>query len=481
VSKAGGMLLMLLRATVRSKVALAGAILLVLLFPVLLISILVDLQGGIENPYFSFLIYLVLGPLALIAVVTVVTGVVLARRKGDRNLYNYEFLKEEFTIPGRYSRIRRFVYLSTILVSFCLFLLGVVAQTGYRYTNSTEFCGNFCHTVMSPELITYQNSPHSRVPCVACHIGKYGEGQATAKLTGLRQLYATVFDSHPRPLKTPLDSLRPSRETCEQCHRPEKFHGHKLYRFDSFLPDENNSHKQTALIMKIGSGGYQGRSAQGIHWHTSEKERLFYVTADAARREIVKVVLRGDDGSTTTFFKEGGAGKAAGRPERLMDCIDCHNRPTHVFLSPNEALDQQLLTRLIPKELPFIKQQGLAAITAEYRSREEAMEAIGGRLSAWYGTNYPELTAEQPEMVEQAIRGTRQAYAENVFPEMGIRWETYRDFIGHRHGSGCFRCHDGSFRSPDNRVISRDCNLCHVIPGEDESIAQVLRAMGEEQ
>ncbi|MGV1099384.1 NapC/NirT family cytochrome c [Thiovibrio sp. JS02] len=479
----GGIILTLLRVIFRRPATLVGATIFALLFPILVLSTLIDLQGGIENPYFSLFIYLILGPLALVALILMVAGLVRARSKVAREPYTYEFFKEQLTNPERCKGIRRLVYTATILVAAFLLFLGVVAYSGHRYTDSTQFCGTFCHTVMAPEFTTFKNSPHSQVPCVACHIGKDAQGAAKAKFTGLKQLYSTLFNAHERPLKTPLASLRPSRKLCEECHRPEKFHGHMLYFIDSFLPDEANSHVQTAMIMKIGSGGYLGRSAQGIHWHISEQHQLFYEAADREGKEITRVVLQDAAGVRTVYRNKNyeSREKTTGGSQRLMDCVDCHNRPTHVFLAPGPALDQKILAGQIPAELPFIKREALAVITRQYPDPETARQAIADQLRQWYGTHYPELTASRSDLLAQAVAGTQQAYAENVFPEMNIHWETYQSFIGHRNGSGCFRCHNDAFTSEDGKVISRDCDLCHLILAEKapaEKSLEMFRNLG---
>jgi len=468
----------LLRIFLRSPAALVGATILALLFPILVISTLFDLQGGIENPYFSLLIYLVLGPLAVIALILIVLGLIRAR--GYENVpYTYEFFKRQLTNPERYNRIRRIVRTSTLLISAFLLLLVIFTYSGHRYTDSMQFCGNFCH-IMAPEFITHQNSPHSRVSCIACHIGKDVAGITTAKFTGLNQLYATVTDTYPRPIPTPLNNLRPTRKTCEECHRPEKFHGQKLYVTDTFLPDVYNSRVQTAMIMKIGSGGYLGRSAQGIHWHISEQHPLNYVTAAGNPQEIIRVFLTDAAGKRTVYFKNGSSRLPQEASEHLMDCLDCHNRPTHIYLSPEAALDHQFLARRIPVMLPFIKREALAAITQPYPTTPKALAGIAAQLRQRYLTPGSDLFVSESDLVEQAIRGTQQAYKENVFPETQIRWGTYKDLIGHRDGSGCFRCHDGSFTSPEGKTISRDCDLCHIILAENEpaeNIAKTLQAI----
>ncbi|MBU0676003.1 MAG: NapC/NirT family cytochrome c [Proteobacteria bacterium] len=469
-------MLTLLRIFFRSPAALVGATILALVFPILVISTFFDLQGGIENPYFSLLIYLVLGPLVAVAFILVVAGLIRARGDDNTVPYTYEFFKRQLTSPASYNRVRRLVYISILLISSFLLVLGIVAYSGHRYTDSMQFCGNFCH-IMSPEFITHQNSPHSRVSCVACHIGKDVAGIATAKFTGLKQLYATATDTFLRPLPTPLDNLRPTRKTCEECHRPEKFHGQKLYVIDTFLPDLDNTHVQTAMIMKIGSGGYLGRSAQGIHWHISEQHQLFYGTATVDRQEIVRVALTDAAGNRTVYFRKGSDPGQIKSEEHLMDCIDCHNRPTHIYLSPDAALDQLLLARRIPVALPFIKREALIALTRPYPTTQKAVAGIDEQLRQRYLTNNPNRNEHERDLIEQAIRGVQQAYTENVFPEMHINWGTYQNFIGHRDGSGCFRCHDGSFVSAAGKTISRDCDLCHIILAENESPENIVEMM----
>ena len=449
----------LLRLLFRSRAALAGAAMLALLSPILVISTLFDVVGGIENPYFSLLTYLVLGPLAGIALILIGAGALRARTKGEIGSYSYELFKEQLTIPERYGRIRRLGYTAVFLVSSFLLFLGVVVYSGHRYTDSVQFCGTFCHSVMAPEFAAYQNSPHSRVGCFACHIGKKAGGLARARFTGLKQLYATMSGTYPRPLPTPLSNLRPTRRMCEECHPPGSAYASKIRVIDSFLPDARNTRVQTAMIMKIGSGG---RRPHGIHWHASGRRQIFYEAADPGRRRITRVVLKDGAGNSTIFSRPGGRTQGTGTAGRAMDCIDCHNRPAHAFLPPGQALDRKLLNGQIPAGLPFIKREALAAITRSYPDNRTAMEGIARQLRRWY-LAHPDPAASRKDLVEQAVRGAQQAYAENVFPEMGISWETYPDFLGHRNGGGCFRCHDGSFRSASGKTISNRCDLCHIL------------------
>ncbi|PLX50150.1 MAG: hypothetical protein C0613_04995 [Desulfobulbaceae bacterium] len=478
--KQGGVILTLLGIIFRRPAALVGAIMFALLFPILLLSVFIDLQGGIENPYFSLFIYLILGPLSILALVLLAVGLIRVNRQGLGEHYTYEFFKEQLTNPEQSRRIRRLVYNATFFISLFLLFLGVVAYSGHSFTDSSRFCGTFCHTVMEPEYVTFKNSPHSQVSCVACHIEQNAQGVTKAKFTGMKQLYATFFNTYERPLQTPLQSLRPTRQICEQCHRPEKFHGHKLTFIDTFLPDEDNSHMQTTMLLKIGSGGYQGHAPHGIHWHISEQHQLYYQATDAKQQKIIRVELKEADGTSTIYHKQGVTA-AERATEYMMDCLDCHNRPTHIFLAPDAALDKKIHAGRIPAELPYIKQQALAAISRPYADAESARLQIARQLRQWYDSHYPELSAAQGPLLEKAISGAQQAYSENVFPEMNIHWQSsYQSYIGHQNDTGCFRCHNGTLVSDDGKVISRDCDLCHVILAENvpaKSITEMMQSI----
>ena len=473
MNRIGELFSRLTRSIGRSKMALAGAAIASVLFPMLLVSVTLDLIGWVENPYFSFLLYLTLTPMLLIALILTAVGIF---RYGGESSYSFESFKDHLKTPERYRNIRRLAYFYTILASSFLFFLGVVAVASQRYSASVSFCANFCHKVMAPAYITYKNSPHSQVPCVACHAGKNMPRLVRRQLTGLQQLYVAVTDSYSRPLKTPANHLRPSRETCEQCHWPEKFSGHRLHLIDKFLDDEANSHVQSALLINIGSGGQLGRPAQGIHWHTSKEHRLYYEAADQERRVITRITLVNSDGSTTVYVKKKNP-HPPNENRRQMDCIDCHNRPTHFLLSPDSALDDKLLTGQIPVALPYIKKVALAAITKDYQSTKEAHDAIDAQLRKWYAVNRPEVPAKQQALLEKAIKGTQLAYSENIFPDMKVRWDTYPDFIGHRQNGGCFRCHDGSFVSSQGTTISHNCNLCHLILAENVPVNKVMETI----
>jgi len=465
----------------RSKISVLGGIIACILFPVLIVSILVDIQGAVQNPYFGFLIYVVLGPLFLMGLVLMLAGIYLSKGKENIGLFTFEYIEEQLSRPGRYSRIRRHILLTVSLTIITVFFVSMIATTGFKYTESNDFCGQFCHQVMEPAYTSYQNSPHSRIPCVECHIGQSSEWLTKSKFSGAKQLLAVAFDSYPRPIKPPIKTLRPERQTCEECHRPEMFHGDKLYIKDRFLPDEKNTHVQTVLLMKIGSGGYEGRKAQGIHWHISEKHQVSYRHIDAAQEDIVEVWLK-DGGQKTHFYKST---YSEGELEsftsfgtvRQMDCMDCHNRPTHVFRSADEALDEKIAIGLISRDIPFIKRQAHEAISHDYDTIENALIGISKTVTMWYKNNYPDFFAQNKSLIYDAISGIQRAYQENIFPEMNVHWETYKDFIGHKDGTGCFRCHDGKHATAEGELVSHDCESCHIILADSQPAPEVVKLL----
>ena len=119
----------------------------------------------------------------------------------------------------------------------------LLVMGGYQlieFSDSTAFCGRLCHEVMYPEYTTYQDSPHSRVLCSECHVGSGAGYLVKSKLSGVPQILAVATGSYERPIPTPVKNLRPARETCEQCHRPERFAGDLIRVHTTYQEDEAN-------------------------------------------------------------------------------------------------------------------------------------------------------------------------------------------------------------------------------------------------
>lgn len=463
-----------------SWLSLVGAMIVTVTFPFLLGCVLYDTFVHIENPYFSGFIYMILGPAFIGGLILIFVGLFFARGKEEVRLFTLGYLRDKLTDETGYNRIRKLVFVGVFLTCLNLFVVGVLGYSGYHYMESNAFCGEVCHVPMTPEYTAYQNSAHSRVACVECHIGSGASWFVKSKISGARQLFAVVADTFARPIETPVHGLRPARDTCEQCHRPEKFHGDKLVIKDKYLEDESNTHVQTVLLLKIGSAGDRTAGSHGIHWHVAPENEITYKAADWQRNIIPEVAQKTANGSQIVYRSEEAEdqlAEAEHAQQRTMDCIDCHNRPSHVYLPANEAVDNKILTNQISTDLPYIKQQAMRVVSTVYKTQEEARTAIASELNNYYKTSYADIYASDRALVEQAIAGVQAAYLENVFPEMGIQWDTYHSNLGHTNELGCFRCHNEEHEAENGEVISMDCETCHTILAEEEEDPEILKTL----
>jgi len=336
------------------------------------------------------------------------------------------------------------------------------------------FCGQTCHTVMQPEFTAYQNSPHSRVECVKCHIGPGAGWFVKSKLSGVGQVFAVTFHTYPEPIPTPVHNLRPARETCEQCHWPQKYGEDRLKVITKFAEDETNSLTKTVLLMKIG-GGNDGIGIHGTH--LGAHVTITYGHSDEARQTIPWVEYD-DNGKKTVYATPDAKPDGAGLTKRTMDCMDCHNRPAHSYDLPDRAVDKAMHDGLISASLPFAKKKSVEILKAPYLSREEADQKIPAAFAQFYRQTYPAIwSGRQPEVLSSATE-LAHIYDRNIFPEMKVNWGTYPINIGHTDFPGCFRCHDGSHAPKTGVPITQDCNACHNILAMDEADPKVLADLG---
>ncbi|MEW5746284.1 MAG: NapC/NirT family cytochrome c [Nitrospirota bacterium] len=343
----------------------------------------------------------------------------------------------------------------------------VVTYQAYHYTDSVVFCGETCHRVMKPEYTAYQHSPHARVKCVSCHIGPGAGWYARSKLQGLYQVYAVLADVYPRPIPTPLEDLRPARETCEECHWPSHFFGARQRRFDHYLYNRDNTHWPITMLIKVGGGLPGTLQPTGIHWHVNEDIRIEYIARDRQRQDIPWVRVVNKRTGAVTVYEDAGSplskeAVAAAKP-RVMDCIDCHNRPSHRFLPPDYAVDLALASGRIDPSIPEIKRNAVNAMALRYRSEAEAMEGIARTLTDTYRTVHPGFSEKNAGIIAEAVESTQALYRDTIFPHMNARWSVYPNHIGHFYFRGCMRCHDGNHKNESGVAITGSCTACHLI------------------
>jgi len=163
-----------------------------------------------------------------------------------------------------------------------------------------------------------------------------------------------------------------------------------------------------------------------------------------------------------------------------MDCVDCHNRPTHIYVPPDLSVDRSFTAHRLDVSLPFLKQQAVAALTGKYDTTDAAMQGIAKTIYEFYSTKYPDLAKTKEPEIRSAIDEVQRIYKLTFFPEMKLDWRTHPNNIGHFYFSGCFRCHDGNHVSPEGKVSPKDCSICHTILSQQENAVNISSLPGVE-
>lgn len=425
-----------------------------------IILLLLDAVGYLENPYFGLLLFVAVPAAFVIGLLLIPLGIWLDLRRQRRHP---DAPPPDWPVVDlRRPRTRTIASAIVVLTLVNVVLVSVASYGAVHYMETASFCGEVCHTTMEPQFAAHQTGPHARVACVACHVGPGAGALVESKLAGTRQLWQVVTGNVPRPVPSPVDAMRPARDTCEGCHWPEKFHGNEVKVIREYAEDEQNTETETPLTLYVGGGSAALGVGTGIHWHMNLDNQVEYIAADSRREVIPYVQLRDRSGTVREFVVDGTAPEALAAGERRrMDCLDCHNRPAHTFAAtPERAIDEAIALGRIPRELPFVRRQAVAAIAAEYPDRHTALHAIAAKLRE----HYPSSESTRAPLVDRAIAATRDVWARNVFPAMKVTWGTYPNHLGHIDTPGCFRCHDDEHKAKDGSVIRQDCGLCHNEP-----------------
>jgi len=407
--------------------------------------------SGYKNPYLGIFIFVLFPGVLVLGLLLIPAGMWLERRRMDKGKERPLYID----LGNAHHRNVVVTFIAGTSVFLLLTTLGLYG--GYQYTESVQFCGEVCHVVMKPEFTAYQDSPHARVRCVECHIGPGATWFVKSKISGTRQIFKTVLGTYPTPIPTPIENLRPAKEVCEECHWPEKFYGTVGKHINAYLGDEENSHWRYDLLLKVGGTSESPRGhPTGIHWHVDESNAMTYVAEDSSRQSF-RMVSWGD-GENQVVYTRGGKPipdeeMAAARDEglvRILDCVDCHNRPSHIYKAPVVAVNEAMAKGSIDPSIPNIKAEAVRALSTGAR------DSIALALQE----AYPDL---DPQARDRAIESVQAVYARNMFPEMKVRWNEYPDNRGHWLFPGCFRCHGSDLETSEGKRISDDCSLCHVI------------------
>jgi hypothetical protein len=430
-----------------------------------------EMTSGAANPYLGILFFLIFPVLFFAGLALMPLGIWLKTHKEAKTgAAGAELPPISWGNPD----FRRIVSLIALATAANLIIGGHYTYAAVEYMDSVSFCGQACHTVMKPEFTAYQESPHFRVSCTECHIGEGASWFVRSKLSGVRQVFATALDTYARPIEQPVHNLRPARETCEECHWPQRFNPYRLRVIDKYAADVQNTHSQTVLLMKIAGG-----EGTGIHGFHLTPGVVVEYRSDPSRETIPWVRYTSPSGESTEYAAEGwDPAKAEQYELRTMDCVDCHNRPTHEFFVADRAMDRAMAAGRIDPSLPSVKLKGLEILNAAYASSADAEQQIPKALEDFYRSEQPETYGSKRQAVLDSARGLLGVWERNVFPEMNITWGTYTSHIGHTDFPGCYRCHDDAHVATDGRTISQDCSSCHEMLAFEESNPEILSSLG---
>ena len=397
-----------LPSAIYNWISLSGAVIaLISLFMIVFlfaISFFLDRGGS----YLGIVIYLVLPAFLILGLILIPIGFI-------KNLQKKNELRKRLPYIDLNKLSHRnafFIFVSGTIIF--LFISALGSYEAFHYSESTEFCGTVCHSVMQPEFVAYQNSSHAKVKCVECHVGTGADWYVKSKLSGLYQVYAVLADVYPKPIKTPISNLRPARETCEECHWPQKFYSRKLKLEKHFLPDEENSEWDISLLMKIGPSDVSEGLSEGIHWHINENVKIEFVSLDDKEQEIPWVRYTNTaTGKKSIYINEDFDFTKEMLDTlniRTMDCIDCNNRPSHIYNPPALFVNTAISRGDIPRELPEIKNLCMEICGEEFNFTDSALIYINNTISDFYMNNYPEIIDSNSELVGKAIIGLQNEF-----------------------------------------------------------------------
>ena len=460
----------------KNPISLIGMALAAVAFANILFLFVLDAFSHVSSPYVGILAYMVAPAIMIVGLVMIPIGIMIERR---RRLHHLEdaarYAKLDLNNPAQRSAA---AFVLSFIVIFAL-MSAVGSYRAYEFTDSVQFCGQLCHSVMSPEYTAYQQSAHARVGCVECHVGSGASWYVKSKLSGARQVYYTAMGTYPRPIPTPVHNLRPAADTCEQCHWPKKFWGSQLKVFSHYGTDEQNTPRVLRLLIKTGGGDPStGQEAGGIHWHMNINNHMTYIATDEQRQVIPWVRMEDNKGNIVDFTTKDNPPTQAqidAGAKRKMDCIDCHNRPSHVYTPPDISVDRSMAAGSIDPSLPFIKAQGVESLIGDYKTHDDAKSAIAEKISKFYADKYPQIASGKSDSIKSAVAELQRIYSTTFFPAMKVNWKTHPNNIGHMYYPGCFRCHDGNHVSKDGRVISKDCNSCHTLLDQEEGASHLAQ------
>lgn len=452
----------ILPAAFYNPLSLIGSVIAGFNVGLIIFLLIINLSSSSPSPYADLIILFILPLFVLIGVFFIVFGILRYRKRRKAGLPAQRLIVLDFN-DGKQRTIVLLVSVGFIILSL---IYAFAMYQGYQFVESDYFCGQTCHSVMGPEDTAHSVSYHENVQCSTCHVGSGTNYFILSKLRGVKMLAELIRGDYAKPVPVPLTDLRPSEQICGACHSYKFQRSQPQEERTFYLSDENNTPWMVEIIFKVSGEGVSAGSNSWMHWHSAVASEIDYAAPDAGQEKIPWIRAVALDGMETIYYEQDSTSKEqapAGSQIIHMDCNDCHNRTGHEFNPADWMLNRLLETGMIDSSLPEIKKIAIEALDGDYSTQDEGVTAVSTTIDDFYKVNYPEVYSSQNVQIQDAINTLMEAYKQNYDPDMDASWRSFPDNTGHMYTQGCFRCHDGNHVNDKGEVLSKDCNLCHLL------------------
>jgi hypothetical protein len=166
-----------LSAALRSRIAAVGVALTTASAMLFLALAALGLFGYLRNPYAGIVVFIMVPALFVLGLLLIPLGLWLQRRRRGVEVAAWS------TLSLADANMRRTVAFVVVATLVNIAILSVASFGAVEYSESQAFCGQTCHSVMSPEFVAHQSGPHARVHCVTCSCrpGHWGVPQREAE------------------------------------------------------------------------------------------------------------------------------------------------------------------------------------------------------------------------------------------------------------------------------------------------------------
>src|SRR5205085_8709448 len=133
----------------RNYVSFAGTLIVLAALASIILLFLIELTNTATNPYLGIITYVILPGALVFGILVVLAGMLLERRRRRRSPASeiQPYPRIDFNEPRQ-----RHLALSVVALSLVfIFMSAFGSYRAYEYTESVEFCGKTCHSVMKPE------------------------------------------------------------------------------------------------------------------------------------------------------------------------------------------------------------------------------------------------------------------------------------------------------------------------------------------